>query len=254
MFRNISFRVPESGIALVLGGSGAGKTSLLKVIAQLYLPSQGSVALGGYTVTPGAQEAAVGPTGGAGDDSGDEDWEYDLYEADEDRSLPSRGCCPSSLLTVPPSFSSAPQLQPPLGVRRGLQVDSGGHPGLSHRARAHPVKPPARGRDDTSRDQHRVGPYDARRLRQGIGFLMQETRIIPGTLVHNVFLDSRPLDTDERLYQAARDLEAFIGRHGFPLDPHAFPQGLLTLVESDRDLVPEHRQKIGLLRIVLHRW
>ncbi len=44
---NISLNVADGGITLLLGASGCGKTSLLRILAGLELPSGGSVALDG---------------------------------------------------------------------------------------------------------------------------------------------------------------------------------------------------------------
>lgn len=48
---NLSLTVPSGGEAVLMGGNGAGKTTVLEVICGLRKPSSGSVRLGGEDVT-----------------------------------------------------------------------------------------------------------------------------------------------------------------------------------------------------------
>jgi len=56
--RSISLEVPAGTISAVIGGSGCGKTTLLRLIAGLDLASSGSIAVDGYTIS--APHPAIG--------------------------------------------------------------------------------------------------------------------------------------------------------------------------------------------------
>jgi len=56
---NASFNVPRGEIMVILGGSGSGKSSLMKTIIGLYKPMAGDILIdGGNIVTAGADEKA----------------------------------------------------------------------------------------------------------------------------------------------------------------------------------------------------
>jgi len=56
--RSISLEVPAGTISAVIGGSGCGKTTLLRLIAGLDLASSGSIAVDGYAIS--APHPAIG--------------------------------------------------------------------------------------------------------------------------------------------------------------------------------------------------
>jgi iron(III) transport system ATP-binding protein len=57
--RGIDLRVPDGGIVALLGGSGSGKTTTLRMVAGLEQPDRGTVRIGDRTVTGG--DALVPP-------------------------------------------------------------------------------------------------------------------------------------------------------------------------------------------------
>ena len=58
--RNVSFTVPEGHFAAVIGPSGAGKTSLLRLVAGLDRPDHGRVLIGGQDMTAGTSSTSYG--------------------------------------------------------------------------------------------------------------------------------------------------------------------------------------------------
>jgi len=51
-FRNLNLSLPKSGRLVVLGPSGVGKSTLLKIISGLLIPTEGRVEFGGRSPTP----------------------------------------------------------------------------------------------------------------------------------------------------------------------------------------------------------
>ena len=56
---SVRFHVPDGQIWALVGRSGSGKTTLLHIIAGLYTPTQGTVALGGEASQPGRIKGVV---------------------------------------------------------------------------------------------------------------------------------------------------------------------------------------------------
>ena len=51
VIRNVTFSVPEHSVTALLGGNGAGKTSVLNALSGLVAPAQGSIRLAGAEMT-----------------------------------------------------------------------------------------------------------------------------------------------------------------------------------------------------------
>ncbi len=64
VLRQLSLSVPESGILGVLGRNGMGKTTLIRTLAGLVQPSEGTIALNGRDITrlPPHERASMGMT------------------------------------------------------------------------------------------------------------------------------------------------------------------------------------------------
>ncbi|KIP12397.1 hypothetical protein PHLGIDRAFT_124233 [Phlebiopsis gigantea 11061_1 CR5-6] len=45
--RNLSFKIPPSSLVVIVGANGSGKTSIVKLLAQLYRPTSGQILIGG---------------------------------------------------------------------------------------------------------------------------------------------------------------------------------------------------------------
>jgi NitT/TauT family transport system ATP-binding protein len=56
---SISFGVPKNQFVCLLGGSGCGKTTLLKIVAGLILPDAGRIEIEGYTVKGPGQDRSM---------------------------------------------------------------------------------------------------------------------------------------------------------------------------------------------------
>ena len=64
VLRRLSLSVPEAGILGVLGRNGMGKTTLIRTLAGLVLPSEGAITLNGRDITrfPPHERASLGVT------------------------------------------------------------------------------------------------------------------------------------------------------------------------------------------------
>ena len=50
VLRNIYLQIPENKVTAIVGGSGSGKSTLLKLLLRLYIPSYGTIKMGGMNV------------------------------------------------------------------------------------------------------------------------------------------------------------------------------------------------------------
>lgn len=50
VLRNVSFRVPRGGVVAIVGGTGAGKTTLINLLSRFYDVTEGSVSIGGVDI------------------------------------------------------------------------------------------------------------------------------------------------------------------------------------------------------------
>ena len=56
---DINLEIPQGGIVALVGGSGCGKTTLLRLIAGLDRPSAGSIAVDGKTISAPSEEVGI---------------------------------------------------------------------------------------------------------------------------------------------------------------------------------------------------